>query len=102
MPTLGMDDCFRAQDPYVQAIEHRYLDFTRWVPSRSKHRLHAMPDPAHFSDPEHWRSRAEEARRLADQMNTEASKRTMLKIADDYDKLAARASVRLLGDTKTG
>jgi hypothetical protein len=26
LPTLGTDDCFRASDPRVQAIEHRYLD----------------------------------------------------------------------------
>jgi hypothetical protein len=26
LPTLGMDDCFRAGDPWVQAIEHHYLD----------------------------------------------------------------------------
>jgi hypothetical protein len=26
LPTLGVDDCFRAGDPMVQAIEHRYLD----------------------------------------------------------------------------
>jgi hypothetical protein len=26
LPTLGTDDCFRGEDPEVQAIEHRYLD----------------------------------------------------------------------------
>jgi hypothetical protein len=26
LPTLGMDDCFGARDPMVQAIEHRNLD----------------------------------------------------------------------------
>ena len=26
LPTLGTDDCFRATDPRVQAIEHHYLD----------------------------------------------------------------------------
>jgi hypothetical protein len=32
LPTLGMDDCFRAGDPWVQAIEHHYLD----VPTRDR------------------------------------------------------------------
>jgi hypothetical protein len=27
LTTLGTDDCGRAWDPQVQAIEHRYLDF---------------------------------------------------------------------------
>jgi hypothetical protein len=26
LPTLGTDDCFRAADPRLQAIEHHYLD----------------------------------------------------------------------------
>jgi hypothetical protein len=47
-----------------------------------------------FKDPEHWRRRAEEARALAEQMSDEWSKQTMLKIADDYDKLAVRAAIR--------
>jgi hypothetical protein len=40
LTTLGMDDCFRAGDPVVQAIEHRYLDApTRdRAPTRSKRR----------------------------------------------------------------
>jgi hypothetical protein len=32
LPTLGTDDCFRAADPRVQAIEHHYLD----APTRDK------------------------------------------------------------------
>jgi hypothetical protein len=57
-----------------------------------------MPDAPHFNDPEHWRQRAEEARVLAEQMNDETSKQMMLRIADDYDKLAVRAAMRLQGD----
>jgi hypothetical protein len=43
LPTLGMDDCFGAEDPMVQAIEHRYLDVPRQdqAPARSKRHSHA-------------------------------------------------------------
>ena len=42
---------------------------------------------SYINDPEHWRKRAEEARALANQMNDETAKQTMLSIA------AARAKV---------
>jgi hypothetical protein len=38
-----------------------------------------------------------EARILANQMNDETSKQTMLKIAADYDRLAERAEARARG-----
>ena len=47
-----------------------------------------------WNDPEHWRSRAEEARATADQMHDLESKRIMLGIAEGYDELAARAEAR--------
>ena len=50
--------------------------------------------PALWNDPEHWRSRAEEARATADQMRDFDSKRVMLGIAEGYDELAARAENR--------
>ena len=62
-----------------------------------------MPIAPHFNDPDHWRQRAEESRILAEQMSDEAEKKTMLGIADDYDKLAVRAAQRLIeGRGKTG
>jgi hypothetical protein len=54
--------------------------------------------PASFiNDPEHWRQRAEEARRLAEQINDPAAKETMLRVAADYDRLATRAEERAKG-----
>jgi hypothetical protein len=52
---------------------------------------------SHINDPEHWHHRAEEARALADQMNDEASKQTMLRIAAEYEHLAKRAAERAGG-----
>jgi hypothetical protein len=43
LPTLGTDDCFRASDPRVQAIEHRYLDAPTREPA--KRRLRALRQP---------------------------------------------------------
>ena len=59
-----------------------------------------MPNAPHFNDPDHWRQRAEETRILAEQMSDEVQKKTILGIADDYDKLAARASRRLIDEPK--
>jgi hypothetical protein len=56
---------------------------------------------SHINDPEHWRNRAQEARTLADQMDDEASKQTMLRIADDYERLAERALQRAQGASPT-
>ena len=71
----------------------RLLSLGVWCEERAA----SMPGVPLFNDPEHWRRRAEEARALAEQMASEQHKKMMLKIADDYDKLATRAAARLLG-----
>jgi hypothetical protein len=57
---------------------------------------------SHFvNDSDHWRVRAEEARILARQMDDSASKDTMLRIAEDYERLARRADDRASGRQPT-
>jgi DNA mismatch repair ATPase MutS len=54
--------------------------------------------PEHpINDPKRWRRRAEEARALAEQIADPEAKRTMLKNADDYERLAQRAQERAAG-----
>ena len=55
-----------------------------------------------INDPKHWRVRAEEARRLAAEMQDEVSKQMMLGVAADYDGLAERAELRTKVNTQIG
>jgi hypothetical protein len=50
-----------------------------------------------INDPNHWLDRAKEARALAEQIDDPEAKRTMLKNADDYERLAKRAEERAVG-----
>jgi hypothetical protein len=55
---------------------------------------------SHINDPQHWRERAAEMRKLAEDVTdsaASAAKETMLRIAADYDKLAERADLRTGG-----
>jgi len=55
-----------------------------------------MPSKSFFDDPQHWRQRAEGTRTLADAMwNVESKKRRLLKIAEEYDRLAEHAERRV-------
>jgi len=49
-----------------------------------------MPHIPYFNDFESCRQRAEEARTLAERMDDKVTKATILRSADDYDKLALR------------
>jgi len=42
-----------------------------------------------LDNPEHWQERAEEARSIAEQMSDPDTKQMMLRIAEDYERLAA-------------
>ncbi|HLH51756.1 MAG TPA: hypothetical protein VKV96_20625 [Roseiarcus sp.] len=60
-----------------------------------------MPSALFINDSEHWRKRGEEMRVLAEEMHDPAAKERMLRIAADYDKLAARADRRASGSAMT-
>src|ERR1700732_5097114 len=57
-------------------------------------RMNAQTPASVFNGPEHWRQRAEEARRMADLMSNIPSKEAMLRIAEDYEHLAEWAEER--------
>jgi len=50
--------------------------------------------PNHFDDAQHWRERAVAMRAIADGYSDNDLARLMRRLADDYDKLAARAEAR--------
>jgi hypothetical protein len=48
-------------------------------------------------NPKHWRDRAAQMRAMSDWMKDAETKATMLKLADDYDKLAERVKCSFSG-----
>lgn len=52
-----------------------------------------MPNQSQ-KEPKHWRNRAAEMRMLAEEMDDAETKTAMLKLASEYEKLAARAEMR--------
>jgi hypothetical protein len=52
---------------------------------------------SHVNDSKHWHDRAAEMRALSDMMKDPETVSIMLRLADDYDRLAERADVRSNG-----
>jgi hypothetical protein len=56
--------------------------------------------PSSFTnDSQHWRASAQEARRIADQMNDPEARQMMLGITHDYERLAERAAEQRAKDS---
>ena len=76
----------------------RHLGGWRAAARTARHRYKIDQKAARMAalidDPVHWLGRAEETRAIAEDMRDAESKRIMLGIADDYDKLAKRAQER--------
>jgi hypothetical protein len=53
---------------------------------------------ADLTDPKHWQERAAAVRKTSEQMTNAETKRTMLWVAADYDKLVARVRAGAVGD----
>ena len=51
--------------------------------------------PLIYNDPEHWRTRAEEARAMAEAMTDPLGKAAMAEIAEKYLRVAERALERM-------
>jgi hypothetical protein len=50
-----------------------------------------------FDDPAHWRAQAKETRNMAEQTYDLQAKAAMLRIAEDYERLAKRTEARAIG-----
>ena len=48
-------------------------------------------------DPQHWRTRADEARAMADQITDAKAKLAMLDVAKKYEQIAKRLEQRITG-----
>jgi hypothetical protein len=51
-----------------------------------------------LKDAAHWKERADDARRLANEMTDEKARNNMLDIAESYERLAVRAQLRTKKD----
>ena len=60
----------------------------------SRNAVPRMPRRGGIHDPKHWYDRAAEMRALAESFEDAETRKLMLQLADDYDKLADRAALR--------
>jgi len=74
-------------DPGRELDEHR--------PSLRSGAVSIMPSL--YGTPEHWITRAKDARKMAENIDDPAAKQAMLGIAENYEKLAMRAEAREVG-----
>jgi hypothetical protein len=49
-----------------------------------------------LNDPQHWRERAREARAIAEETDNPMVRRSMFRIAEEYDRVAEKAAQRVL------
>ena len=57
--------------------------------------MSASKMPLVYNDPKHWQTRAVEARTIAERMLDPEGRRSMLTVAEQYERIAERAVERL-------
>jgi hypothetical protein len=53
-----------------------------------------------LNDPQHWRARAREARAIAEETDNPMVRRSMSRIAEEYDRVAQKAAQRVFDADK--
>jgi hypothetical protein len=81
--------CTDAMSVRLRLMQAPAVDSRQWRGSEEERVSGAL---CTISDPEHWHRRADEMRRIAEEMSVlPHAKASMLRIAEEYDRLAVRA-----------